>query len=98
MTDRFGGGSRLSVYLAFGLVGLVVLIGFLRVATQHWRDGSTLLGCALLLAAGLRATLSTKQAGLLAIRSRVVDIVLYGVLGLLIVAVALTIKGGPLDM
>lgn len=98
MTDRFGGGSRMSVHLAFALVALVALIGLLRVAMQHWREGVTLLGGALLLAAALRAFVSAKQAGLLAIRSRVVDVVLYTTLGLLIVAVAITIKGGPLSM
>lgn len=89
-------GSRWWLQVPFGLVLLVVLIGFLRVWQQHWREGSFLLGCALLLAAVFRAVLSTERVGLLAIRSRVLDASLFGVLGLLIVAVAMTITGGPL--
>jgi hypothetical protein len=96
MSDRFGGRIRTSVYLPFAFVLLVALIGFLRVAAQHWRQGSVLIGGALLLAAILRVVLSNEQAGLLAIRSRGVDMFLYSGFGLLIVAVAVTIKGGLL--
>ncbi|NYH78451.1 hypothetical protein FHR84_001776 [Actinopolyspora biskrensis] len=95
MFDRFVGG-RGSVHLWFALVVLVALLGILRVAMSHWRDGATLLGGAFLLAAVFRAGLSTERVGLLAIRSRPVDVVLYGALGAVIVFVAITIKGGPL--
>ncbi|WP_017976679.1 DUF3017 domain-containing protein [Actinopolyspora halophila] len=95
MFDRFVGG-RGSVHLWFALVVLVALIGILRVAMSHWRDGATLLGGAFLLAAVFRVGLSTERVGLLAIRSRPVDVVLYGALGAVIVFVAVTIKGGPL--
>ncbi|ASU81281.1 DUF3017 domain-containing protein [Actinopolyspora erythraea] len=95
MIDRFG-GWRGSAQLCFALVVLVVLIGVLRVAMSHWREGATLLGGALLLAATLRGALRTERVGLLAIRGRVVDVLLYGGLGLVIVFVAITIEGGPL--
>ncbi|NHD16733.1 MULTISPECIES: DUF3017 domain-containing protein [Actinopolyspora] len=95
MFDRFVGG-RGSVHLWFALVVLVALLGLLRVAMSHWRDGATLLGGAFLLAAVFRAGLSSERVGLLAIRSRPVDVVLYGALGAVIVFVAVTIKGGPL--
>jgi hypothetical protein len=88
--------SRWWLHVPFGLVLAVVLIGFLRISQSHWREGSFLLGCAFLLAAVFRASLPTERVGLLAIRSRVVDGLLFGVLGLLIVGVALTITGGPL--
>jgi hypothetical protein len=87
--------SRWWLQVPFGLVLMVALIGFLRVWLQHWREGSFLLGCAFLLAAAFRAVLASERVGMLAIRSRVVDVVLFGVLGLLIVAVAMTITGGP---
>ncbi|GAA4835184.1 DUF3017 domain-containing protein [Saccharopolyspora rosea] len=96
MSERFGGG-RYSVHVPFGSVLLVVLIGFLRIAMQHWREGSVLLAAALLLAAVLRGLLPQERVGLLAIRSRAVDMVLYGVLGLVILAVAVTIRGGPFN-
>jgi hypothetical protein len=89
------GRARLLQHLSFGLVMFVVLIGVLRVGLRHWREGSVLLGGALLLAALLRAVLPAERSGLLAIRSRLVDVGLYGTLGALIVAVAMTITGGP---
>jgi hypothetical protein len=90
MSDR-DARSRMSVHLSFALVALVGLIGFLRVAVQHWRQGSVLLGGALLLAAALRALLPDERVGLLAIRSRVIDVLLFGALGVLIVVIAMTI-------
>ncbi|WP_188986462.1 DUF3017 domain-containing protein [Saccharopolyspora thermophila] len=94
MGDRFGGRSRLPVHVPFALVGAVGLIGLLLVAMQHWRRGAVMLGVALLLAAFLRVVVPQERAGLLAIRSRVVDLVLYSGFGLVIIAVAMTIRGG----
>lgn len=88
--------SRWWLHVPFGLVLGVVLIGFLRIGQAHWREGSFLLGCAFLLAAAFRALLQSERVGLLAIRSRVVDALLFGTLGVLIVVVAMTITGGPL--
>ena len=84
-----------SVHLPFATVGAVALFGFLWIALQHWRVGALLVGMALLVATGLRAALPTARVGLLAIRSRRVDLVLYGGFGLLIVAVAATIQRAP---
>ncbi|MBE9375103.1 DUF3017 domain-containing protein [Saccharopolyspora sp. HNM0983] len=95
MSERPDLRARLSVHAPFALVLLVVLVGFLRIAGQHWREGSVLLGCALLLAAGLRGLVQQERLGLLVIRSRVVDVLLYGALGLVIIAIAMTIRGGP---
>jgi uncharacterized membrane protein YidH (DUF202 family) len=93
VSERFGGRSRLSVHVPFGLVLLLVLIGLLLVALGYWRRGSVLLGVALLLAATLRAVSPKERMGLLAIRSRTVDILLYSGFGLVIIAVAMTIRG-----
>lgn len=90
MSDR---GSRIAVHLPFALVVLIALIGFVRVAGQHWREGAMLVGGALVLAALLRAVLSPQQAGLLAVRSRPVDIMLCSGFGILIIWVAITIHG-----
>lgn len=86
------GQSPVAVHIPFGVVMLVVLIGFERITASHWRQGSVLIGAALLLAAALRALLHDEQAGLLAIRNRVVDVFCYSGLGLMLVYVAYTIK------
>lgn len=97
MADEDGGTSRWSVHTSFGLVMLVVAGGLFWIAMSHWREGAVLLGGALLLAATLRVLTPVGRAGLLQIRSRPIDVVLYTALGLLIVFVAVTIKGGPLQ-
>lgn len=88
--------SRLRVHVPFALVLLVGAVGFLRIAMHAWREGSAWLSLALLLAAGMRAVLSREQVGLLAVRSRTVDVLLYLGFGLVLLAVDLTIVGGPL--
>jgi len=85
--------------LPYALVLLVVVAGFLRITESHWREGATLLGGALLLAALLRALLPEDQTGLIVVRrSRVIDVLTYAALGACMVFVALTITpGGPFD-
>jgi Protein of unknown function (DUF3017) len=81
----------------FAIVLLVVVVGLLRIVMYHWRDGTALIGGALLVAAVLRLFLPDARAGLLAVRKRRVDILLYGGFGLMIVYISLSIIGGPLD-
>lgn len=83
-------------HLGFGAVLAAVLLGMVRILQYHWREGTAIIGVTLLLAAGLRAMLSPERAGLLAVRGRRVDVLTYGGSGLLILAIALTITGGPL--
>ena len=83
-------------HLAFALVLGVVALGMVRIAQYHWREGAAVLGLALLLGAGLRVVLPPDRAGLLVIRGRYLDVLLYGGFGVLVLAVALTIVGGPL--
>lgn len=92
MTTR----TSLRPQLAFGLVLAVVALGMARIAQYHWREGAVIIGGALLLAAGLRAVLPPERTGLLGVRRRAVDVLTYGGFGLLMLAVALTITGGPL--
>ncbi|SDD17107.1 DUF3017 domain-containing protein [Actinokineospora iranica] len=92
-----GGKHPALVHLPFGLVMTVVVVGLVRVVQYYWREGTVWIGLALLLAAGLRVLLRDEQAGLIAIRSRAVDVLLYGAFGVLVIAVALTIEGGPLN-
>jgi hypothetical protein len=88
--------TSLRPQLAFGVILAVVAMGMVRLTQYHWREGTVIIGGALLLAAGLRAVLPPERTGLLGIRRRAVDVLTYGVFGLLMLAVALTITGGPL--
>jgi len=73
------------------VVFAVAAAGMLRVLTHHWREGAALLAGSLLLAAVLRAALPDDDAGLLAVRSKVVDVVLYVGFGLVTLALAVTV-------
>jgi hypothetical protein len=84
-------------HLPFGLVMAVVVLGLVRILLYHWRQGTVLIGVALIMAAALRALLREEQAGLIAIRGRGVDVLTYGGLGVCVVAVALTIQGFSLE-
>ncbi|MGH3871673.1 MAG: DUF3017 domain-containing protein [Pseudonocardiaceae bacterium] len=88
--------TSLRPQLSFGLVLAVVLLGMLRIAQYHWREGTVIIGAALLLAAVLRAVLPPERTGLLGVRRRVWDVLAYGGFGLFMLFVALTITGGPL--
>ncbi|MFE0249702.1 DUF3017 domain-containing protein [Streptomyces sp. NPDC059010] len=78
------------VLLVLGLVG----VGLLVTALDVFRAGILLIGSALLAGAVLRWLLPS--VGMLAVRSRFTDIVTYGVLGLVIVLLALMAQPDPL--
>ena len=60
---------------------------------SHWLRGVGLVGLAMLLAAMLRAVLSERQAGLLAVRHRPFDVLCYGLLGAGIIIVGIITQG-----
>jgi hypothetical protein len=62
------------------LAGLVVAIAV--VVLGSFRLGSVLLGAVVILAAFLRLLLREDEAGLLAVRTKIVDVVTLGVLGI----------------
>ncbi|MEU2555228.1 DUF3017 domain-containing protein [Streptomyces sp. NPDC013313] len=70
-----------------------VALGLLLTAVDVFRYGTLLIGAALLAGAALRWTLPS--VGMLAVRSRFTDIVTYGVLGLVIVLLAMTVQPNP---
>ncbi len=89
--------SRVPVYVPMTFVLLIAGAGMLRVLTQHWREGAVLLGGALVVAAVLRLLLPTDRVGLLAIRSRPIDVLCYGGLGTVIAVLAMTITASLLN-
>jgi Protein of unknown function (DUF3017) len=76
----------------------IAAVGLLRIATANWREGAVLLGGSLLVAAALRSVLPPDRAGLLAIRSRIIDVLSYSGLGLAVVLLAVTITRGSLTV
>jgi hypothetical protein len=84
-------------YTPFGLVLAIAAAGIGLIFAYHWRIGSGLIGGSLLVAAALRVLLPERQLGLIALRGRFTDVILYGGLGFLVVLVAATIIGGPFD-
>ena len=89
------GGSR--AQLPFAVVMFVVVIGIVRIVMYHWREGTTEIGVALLLASFLRAVLPDRKAGLLAVRKRKVDVLLYAAFGVMMIYISLSIIGGILS-
>jgi hypothetical protein len=76
---------------------LIAATGMVRTLTQHWREGAVLLGGALIVAAVLRLLLPTDRVGLLAIRSRPIDVLCYAGLGTVIAVLAMTITASLLN-
>jgi hypothetical protein len=83
--------SRLPVNAPMMLVAVIAAAGLVRVLTQHWREGAALIAGAMLAAAVLRVLLPTDRVGLLAIRSKVVDVFCYLAFGVVMLGLALTI-------
>jgi hypothetical protein len=80
------GGTVYLIVVAVSLVGLGV------VALGPWRRGVGLIGVALLLGALMRATLNDGDAGMLRVRrSRWVDVLMLGGVGIALLALAAVI-------
>ena len=88
--------SRLPAWAPPAIVFLFAAAGLVRVFTEHWRQGGVILGGAVLVAAVLRAVLEPDQLGVLAIRSRVIDVACYSGLGVAMVLLSVTITAGQL--
>jgi Protein of unknown function (DUF3017) len=89
--------SRIPSALPAALVAAVAVVGMALVVTQYWRRGAVLLGVALLVAAVLRMVIPPDRVGLLAIRSRVIDVLCYIGFGAAMVVLAFTITRGSLS-
>jgi hypothetical protein len=66
-------------------------VGLLLVTFEYWRRGLVVMGLALIGGAALRLALPLRRAGFLAVRSRLVDVLLLGGTGLVLVVIALAI-------
>ncbi|WP_435974458.1 DUF3017 domain-containing protein [Streptomyces sp. Qhu_M48] len=76
-----------------GLAGLGLLVVGTDPFPQAFRIGVVLVGVALLVGAVMRRVLPS--VGMLAVRSRFTDMITYGVMGGLIVLLALMVQPGP---
>lgn len=75
------------------LVLAIAAAGLITVAAGPFREGTLIVGGALLVGGLLRWVVP--EVGMLAVRSRFTDIVTFGVLGLAIVLLALVAMPGP---
>lgn len=66
------------ITLVLALVGLSLVM----IATDHFRRGSVLLAASVILAFFLRMMLPGREAGFLVVRSRRVDVIVLGILGI----------------
>ncbi|WP_459984672.1 DUF3017 domain-containing protein [Nocardioides sp. AN3] len=73
----------------------VVVLGLVVTATGHWRGGVHLIAGALVAAAAFRLVLPSRDAGMLAVRSRALDCVLLAVMGIALWILAGTIPDQP---
>ncbi|HEY5882641.1 MAG TPA: DUF3017 domain-containing protein [Nakamurella sp.] len=71
------------------IVLAVVAFGLLLIAFAYWRRGTTALAFAMLLAGLLRAVLSERVIGVLAVRGKGFDLTFYIVVGVTMAALAI---------
>jgi hypothetical protein len=90
--------ARLPEWAPTAAVLVIAAAGLVRILMEHWRQGGVLLAGALFVAAALRTALPPERVGLLAIRSRVVDVACYVVPAVAMVLLAVTITRGQLTL
>jgi len=73
------------------LVLLGVLAGLTTVAFGHFKRGAVVVGVSVLIGAVLRLALRERDAGLLAVRSRTLDVLTLGALGLALTVLAVVV-------
>ncbi len=73
------------------LVGVIFLAAFGLVVAGYWRRGALVLGIGVAVAAALRLALSDDRAGLLAVRSKGIDLVTTATASAAVLYIAATI-------
>jgi uncharacterized membrane protein len=72
-------------------VGLFLVAAFVLVAAGYWRRGALVMAIGVAAAAGLRAGLPEDRVGLLAVRSRAIDVVTTATVSAAMLYIAWTI-------
>ncbi len=73
---------------------VVVGVGLVMVALEHWRRGLLVVGLALVGAGVLRLVLPVRRVGFLAVRSRPVDVLLMAGVGVAVSVLSVVVPGG----
>ena len=73
------------------LVGLFLVAAFVLVAAGYWRRGALVMAIGIAVAAALRLTLTDDRVGLLAVRTRVVDVLTTASVSAVMLYIAWTI-------
>jgi hypothetical protein len=92
--SRLTGASLARELPLLSVLGLLAVGLACAAYLERWRLGSLLMGLALCGAAALRLTLPPRQAGLLVVRSKVIDATVLLVLGFGLVVLGNTIPTG----
>lgn len=71
----------------------VAMAGLVTAGLGHFRRGAVLIGVAVSIAGLLRLMLPSRSIGMLAVRTRVIDVICLGVLALALIGFALWIPG-----
>jgi hypothetical protein len=83
--------ARRDIPFLLVLAVLVVAFVYVRLAPEHWLRGVLAIGIDVSAAGVLRLVLPTRRAGLLAVRSRAFDTVVYVGLGALVITFGLAL-------
>lgn len=78
--------------LAFATCGGLALLGMLLTAIGSWRQGVGYFGVALLLACLARVVIPDRMAGLLRVRRKALDVLVFAVLGTGIIVLTLLVR------
>lgn len=81
--------------IPFIIILLGLLMSFLVIVIGHWRKGTALIGGIALAASAFRAFLPTAKVGLLHVRGKWQDTLWYGICGIIIVVLSITIESNP---
>jgi len=79
---------RLLRAVPIAVVLTIVAVALVLIALAYWRRGAFALGTAMLLAGVLRAVLSERTIGVLAVRGKGFDLFFYFTIGVLMVVLA----------
>ena len=83
------GGAFYLLVLAVSVVGLGIVVW------DDWRTGIRWVGAALVFGAAVRLVLPSRDAGMLAVRSKLLDALMLGVVGAAFFLLAATIPNQP---